>query len=48
MAEIRESFKLPPMSTSKTEVLTKQVIEQARKDPAALAQIVRSWLNESK
>jgi flagellar M-ring protein FliF len=48
MAEIRESFKLPPMVTTKTEVLTKQVIEEARKDPSALAQIVRSWLNETK
>jgi flagellar M-ring protein FliF len=48
IAEIRESFKLPPMLTTKTEVLTKQLIEEARKDPSALAQIVRSWLNESK
>jgi flagellar biosynthesis/type III secretory pathway M-ring protein FliF/YscJ len=48
MAEIRESFKLPPMLTTKTEVLTKQLLEEARKDPSAMAQIVRSWLNESK
>ncbi|HXE15431.1 MAG TPA: flagellar basal-body MS-ring/collar protein FliF [Bryobacteraceae bacterium] len=48
IAEIRESFKLPPLLTTKTEVLTKQLIEEARKDPSALAQIVRSWLNESK
>ncbi len=48
MAEIRESFKLPPMLTTKTEVLTKQLLEEARKDPSAMAQIVRSWLNDSK
>jgi flagellar M-ring protein FliF len=48
IAEIRESFKLPPMLTTKTEVLTKQLIEEARKDPSSLAQIIRSWLNESK
>ena len=48
IAEIREAFKLPPMLTTKTEVLTKQLIEEARKDPSALAQIIRSWLNESK
>ncbi len=48
LAEIRETFKLPPMITTKTEILTKQVTEEARKDPLALAQIVRSWLNESK
>ena len=47
MAEVRESFRLPPMTTTKTEVLTKQVVEEARKDPSALAQIVRSWLNEA-
>ncbi|MFZ0591391.1 MAG: flagellar basal-body MS-ring/collar protein FliF [Bryobacteraceae bacterium] len=48
MAEIRESFKLPPMLTTKTEVLTKQLLQEARKDPSAMAQIVRSWLNDSK
>ena len=48
MAEIRESFKLPPMLTTKTEVLTRQLLEEARKDPSAMAQIIRSWLNESK
>lgn len=48
MSEVRETFRLPPLSTTKTEVLTKQVIEEARKDPAALAQIIRSWLNEGK
>jgi flagellar M-ring protein FliF len=47
MNEIRETFRLPPLTTTKTEVLTKQVIEEARKDPSALAQIVRSWLNEA-
>jgi flagellar biosynthesis/type III secretory pathway M-ring protein FliF/YscJ len=48
IAEIRESFKLPPLLTTKTEILTKQMIEEARKNPSSLAQIVRSWLNESK
>jgi flagellar M-ring protein FliF len=46
MPEAREPFRLPPLTTTKTEVLTRQVIEEARKDPAALAQIIRSWLNE--
>lgn len=41
-------FKLPPLLTTKTEVLTKQVAEEASKDPAALAQVVRTWLSESK
>jgi flagellar M-ring protein FliF len=46
--ETPQPFKLPPMLTTKTEVLTKQVAEEASKDPAALAQVVRSWLSESK
>lgn len=46
LAEAREAFRLPPLSTTKTEILTRQVIEEARKDPSALAQIIRSWLNE--
>ncbi len=47
MSEMHETFRLPPLTTTKTEVLTKQVLEEARKDPSALAQIVRSWLNEA-
>jgi flagellar biosynthesis/type III secretory pathway M-ring protein FliF/YscJ len=47
MAEARDSFRLPPLTTTKTEVLTRQVVEEARKDPSAMAQIVRSWLNEA-
>ncbi len=45
-AELGESFNLPPLLTSKTEILTKQLAEEAEKDPVALAQIIRSWLNE--
>jgi flagellar M-ring protein FliF len=45
--EVRDSFRLPPLTTTKTEVLTRQVVEEARKDPSAMAQIVRSWLNEA-
>jgi flagellar M-ring protein FliF len=46
--ELPPPFKLPPMLTTKTEVLTRQVADEARKDPAALAQVVRTWLSESK
>ncbi|HXE04953.1 MAG TPA: flagellar basal-body MS-ring/collar protein FliF [Bryobacteraceae bacterium] len=48
IAGIREAFKLPPMTTTKTEVLTNQVMQEAQKDPVALAQIIRSWLSEEK
>lgn len=40
-------FKLSPIEVSKTELLTKQVHDQVEKDPASLARIVRTWLNES-
>jgi flagellar M-ring protein FliF len=48
IAEGREAFSLIPAGTTKSEVLTQHVAEEARKDPAALAQIIRSWLNEPK
>lgn len=48
LMEASADFKLPPMLTSKTEVLTKQLTEEAQKDPVALAQIVRSWLSEER
>jgi flagellar M-ring protein FliF len=46
LENLNEVFKLPEGGTSKTEILTRQVNDQAHKDPAALAQIVRTWLNE--
>ncbi len=45
--ESAEEFKLSPISVTKTELLTKRLNEQVEKDPAALARIVRTWLNES-
>ncbi len=38
-------LKLPAVSTKKTEVLTKHIAAEAKKDPAAMAQVVRSWLH---
>jgi len=46
LESLGEAFKLPEGGTTKTEILTRQVNDQAHKDPAALAQIVRTWLNE--
>jgi flagellar M-ring protein FliF len=48
ITEGREAFSLIPVGTTKSEILTQHVAEEARKDPAALAQIIRSWLNEAK
>ena len=44
-AEALAALQLPPVSTKKTEVLAHHIAEEAKKDPAAMAQIVRSWLN---
>jgi flagellar M-ring protein FliF len=43
-AEALESLKLPRAAARKSEALTKHLVETARKDPAAAAQILRSWL----
>ena len=48
IAEAGGDFKLPPVLTTKTEVLTKQLTDEAQKDPAVLAQIIRTWLNEER
>lgn len=45
-AEALNSLKLPQVTTKKTEVLTKYLTEEAKKDPVAMAQLVRTWLNE--
>jgi flagellar biosynthesis/type III secretory pathway M-ring protein FliF/YscJ len=44
--EALKSLKLGAVKTKKTEVLTKHLVEEAEKEPAAMAQLVRTWLNE--
>lgn len=44
-AEVLASFKLPAVTTQKTEVLAKHIVEETKKDPQAMAHVVRSWLN---
>jgi flagellar M-ring protein FliF len=48
LAEVAGDFKLQPILTTKTEVLTRQLSDEAHKDPAVLAQIIRTWLNEER
>jgi flagellar M-ring protein FliF len=43
--EVLSTLRLPP-STKKSEVLKKHIAEQARKEPAAVAQLVRTWLSD--
>ncbi len=44
-AEELMKLKMPPITTKKTEVLTKHIAAEAKKDPLLMAQVVRSWLN---
>jgi flagellar M-ring protein FliF len=44
-AEALMKLKLPVISTKKTDVLTKHIAAEIKKDPAVMAQVVRSWLH---
>lgn len=44
-AEAILSLKLPAVTTKRTDVLTKHIAGEIKKDPAAMAHVVRSWLN---
>jgi flagellar M-ring protein FliF len=44
--EALNSLKLPPV-TKKTEVLTRHISEQAKKDSAGMAHVLRAWMAES-
>jgi flagellar M-ring protein FliF len=44
-AEELMKLKIPAVSTKKTEVLTKHITTEAKKDPILMAQVIRSWLN---
>jgi flagellar M-ring protein FliF len=39
------ALKLPAQTTKKTEVLTKHIAAEARKDPTSMAHVIRTWLN---
>jgi flagellar biosynthesis/type III secretory pathway M-ring protein FliF/YscJ len=41
------SVKLPPVKTKKTEVLARQLKENAKKDPSSSIQVLQSWLHDS-
>jgi flagellar biosynthesis/type III secretory pathway M-ring protein FliF/YscJ len=41
------ALKLPPV-TKKAEVLTKHIVEQAKKDSSSMAHVLRSWMSEPK
>lgn len=43
--QVLGSIKLPETTTKKASVLTKHIAEEAKKNPGAMAQIVRTWIN---
>ncbi|MGA2434410.1 MAG: flagellar basal-body MS-ring/collar protein FliF [Bryobacteraceae bacterium] len=43
-AEALSALKVPVATTKKTEVLSKHIVETAKKDPTSMAQILRTWL----
>ena len=44
-AEELMKLRTPVVATKKTEVLSKHISAEAKKDPTAMAQVVRSWLS---
>jgi flagellar M-ring protein FliF len=44
-AEALMALKVPVVATKKTDVLSKHIAAEAKTNPAALAQVVRTWLN---
>ena len=44
-AEALMSLKFPAVATKKTDVLVKHIASEAKKDPEAMAHVVRSWLS---
>lgn len=44
--ELLNSIRLPELTTKKAEVLVKQISEQAKSDPHAAAQLLRTWVSD--
>ncbi len=47
-AEALMNLQLPDTNTKKSEVLTKHISAEAKKDPVAVAQVIRAWLDADK
>jgi flagellar M-ring protein FliF len=45
--ELLNTLKLPANATNKAEVLAKRLSEEARRDPAQFAQVIRAWVTDS-
>ena len=47
-AEALMNLQMPEVETKKAEVLQKHIASEAKRDPAALAQVIRTWLDGDK
>jgi flagellar M-ring protein FliF len=47
LGALHTSLRLPSATTKKTEVLAKHLTEESRKNPAWIAQIIRSWMEDA-
>jgi len=45
--EAVRALKLPQVTTKKSEVLTKHIAEEAKKDATTMVQVLRNWINEA-
>jgi flagellar M-ring protein FliF len=45
--ELLSTLKLPANATNKAEVLARRLSDEARRDPAAFAQVVRAWVTDT-
>jgi len=45
--ELMNSLKLPPVNTKKADVLAKHLVEETKKDPTVVTQLIRTWINEN-
>lgn len=44
--ELLASIGVPQLTTKKSEVLVRHITDQAKRDPIAMAQLIRSWITE--
>jgi flagellar biosynthesis/type III secretory pathway M-ring protein FliF/YscJ len=41
------ALKLPAVTTKKSELLTKEIQDSTKKDPAVPAHVIQTWIHES-
>lgn len=46
IGDVPNALKLPVLATRKTEILSRNIVDQAKKNPNSTAQVVRTWLSQ--